>query len=268
MPRSPAGSRQHVTHMPPTRTILITDSDPDAVAEMARELERYGFQTCSADCAQAMLDVLASQHIDLIVMETQLPDADGFSLTRELRRRRRIPVIFVASQAQTYDRIIGLESGADDFLGKPFEPREVVARVRAALRTRDTLGRPAPRDAAKSPWRMDNDNCCLYTDNDALVALSPTEFRLLKAFLRSPGRLLNRDQLLMSVHGDNTRVAPRNVDLLVARLRQKLSGTPQGALAIRTVRGKGYLFRLAASGGTSAPSATIAPTCLPPACSS
>ncbi len=229
--------------MPPSRTILITDSYPDAVAVMARELKRYGFQTCEADCAQAMLDLLASRHVDLIVMESDLPDADGVSLTRELRRQLRIPVIFVASQAQTYDRIIGLESGADDFLGKPVEPREVVARVRAALRTRDNLGAPAPRGAPPGNWRMDSSNCCLHTDDDGLVALSPTEFRLLKAFLRSPGRLLNRDQLLISVHGDNTRVAPRNVDLLVARLRQKLSATPQGALAIRTVRGKGYLFR-------------------------
>lgn len=244
--------------MPPSRTILITDSDPVAVATMAQELERYGFLTRRADSAQAMLDVLASQRIDLIVMESQLPDADGVSLTRELRRRLRIPVIFVASQAQTYDRIIGLESGADDFLGKPFEPREVVARVRAALRTRDNLTSRPTRTTPPADWRVDNDNCCLYTEDDALVALSPTEFRLLKAFLHAPGRLLNRDQLLVSVHGHDTRVAPRNVDLLVARLRQKLAATPRGALAIRTVRGKGYLFRPEPASGGAAASATIA----------
>jgi two-component system OmpR family response regulator len=236
----------------PRRTILIADEDSAVTTLLASQLEWHGFQTCCVGTAQAMVQVLGQRQVDLVVMESRLPDVDGFALMQQLQRHWGIPVIILSTHSQTFDRIIGLESGADDYLGKPFEPREVVARVRAVLRARPTQTLlpvyPAtkPRQASgalAAHWRIDRSNNCLHGGEGDTVALSPMECRLLEAFLHAPDSLLTREQLRWLVHGKATRVGERNIDLLVARLRQKLAHFPNGSTAIRTVRGKGYLLR-------------------------
>lgn len=253
MPGDPAIARD----MPPrARTILLADEDTTVAATLQAPLERHGFQLCAVYSAQAMAQLLARRHVDLVLMESRLPDGDGFALTQQLHQQLGIPVIILSAHAQVYDRIIGLECGADDYMAKPFEPREVVARIRAVLRIRPVHaalgGHPAlrtrqPEEVVAAHWRIDKDSSCLYVEGGLAVALSPREYRLLEIFLRMPGRLLTREQLRWQVHGQNTRVAERNIDLLVARLRHKLGRVPQGVNAIRTVRGKGYLLRAQAA---------------------
>jgi two-component system OmpR family response regulator len=233
--------------MVPKFQILTVDDDEDINHMLANYLVPYGFVTHVASNADNMRRQLTQHSIDLIVMDVMLPGTDGLSLTRELKQQNSpIPVIMLTARSDHFDRVLGLESGADDYVTKPFEPRELVARIQAVLRRA-----AAPEKAPESNegnvirfngWQLNTENHSLQAPSGVTVALSNAEFRLLCSFLHTPQHLFSRDQLIKLAHGHVAGAGGRSIDLLVSRLRQKLTESPDGPDMIKTIRGHGYLF--------------------------
>ena len=226
--------------------ILVVDDDPSLRAAIGDYLSDAGYDVRTADGGVAMDGALAEATPDLIVLDVMMPGEDGLTLCRRLQGVA--PVLMLSALGETTDRIVGLEVGAADYLPKPFEPRELLARVRAVLR------RPAPfaeggraaRPMAFDGWSLDPGTRRLFDPHGAKVELTSGEFSLLLALVRAPGRILSRDQILERTHGPLAENFDRAVDLAVSRLRRKLERPGQGVL-IETVRGLGYRFRAAAS---------------------
>lgn len=227
--------------------VLIVDDDEDINHLLADYLVRYGFDIHLACDADSMRHQLQRHSIDLIVMDVMLPGTDGLSLTREVRKLDApIPVIMLTARADHFDRVLGLENGADDYVTKPFEPRELVARIQAVLRRatvrQNATTLPPGNVIHFNGWHLNAQHHTLHAPNGVTVALSNAEFRLLCSFLHTPRRLFSREQLIELAHGHTAGAGERSIDLLVSRLRQKLAGTPDGPDMIKTIRGHGYLF--------------------------
>ncbi|MFS8036121.1 response regulator [Xanthobacter sp. AM11] len=224
--------------------ILVVDDDLEIRKLLGRYLAAQGFRVTLAGDGREMEEKLATCRIDLLVLDLMLPDASGLDLCRALRNRSAIPVILLTALKEDVDRIIGLEIGADDYLGKPFNPRELVARIRAVLRRTGGSDAPAaPAAAARvfrfGRFRAEPDIRRVTADDGAEVALTGAEFELLMAFLERPGRILSRDQLLDITKGREAGPFDRSVDVLVSRLRRKLGD--QGTFQIlKTLRNGGY----------------------------
>ncbi|HTL00506.1 MAG TPA: response regulator [Pseudomonadales bacterium] len=226
--------------------ILIVDDDPDIRALLADFIGRHGYAVDTARNGAAMHTALARGHFDLIVLDIMMPGEDGLSLCRTLRAQTQIPVIFLTAAAEETDRIIGLEMGADDYVVKPFAPRELLARVRAVLRRASALvpvhrSDPSERLAFEG-WQLMPARRELYDTGGALVSLTAGEFDLLVALARNAGQVLSRDQLLDLTKGRSAAAFDRSVDVQLSRLRRKLEVDPAQPLLIKTVRGGGYLF--------------------------
>jgi two-component system OmpR family response regulator len=235
--------RRHA--MPAPHHILIVDDDEDITQLLGDYLSRFGFETHVADDGEAMRQRLAQTSIDLVVLDLMLPGEDGLTLGRELRRLR-MPLIMLTARSNPYDRVLGLESGADDYVSKPFEPRELVARIEAVLR-RASCDDAVPAHAELirfDGWVLHREHRCLTSPAGLTVSLSNAEFRLLSTFLQTPRRLFSRDQLIERARGRTMDSFERSIDLLVSRLRQKLSDDPREPRLIQTVRGAGYLFNV------------------------
>ena len=233
--------------------ILIVDDDAGIRDLLRQNLERYGFSVATAADGRAMRAALAAQSVDLVVLDLMLPGEDGLQLCRQLHDGSASPppILMLTARGDETDRVLGLEMGADDYLVKPFSARELVARVRAILR-RSRLAQAAPTPAAReatalpSPapvlrfggWRLDTCARHLLDADGAMVALSGAEFRLLRAFIEHPMRVLSRDQLLGLTQGRDSDSFDRSIDILVSRLRKRLGQ----AAFIRTVRSEGYMF--------------------------
>lgn len=227
--------------------ILVVDDDADITQLLAQYLSRFGFTAHTAGDADAMRTVLAAQPVDLVVLDVMLPGTDGLALARELRSRSRIPIIMLTARGDPYDRVIGLEMGADDYMSKPFEPRELVARIQTVLR-RITSGQAPPPEESEvvhfDGWQLHRMARHLITPEGVVTPLSNAEFRLLCTFLSMPRRICSRDQLMEDARGRSMEVFERSIDLLVSRLRQKLGDDPREPRFIKTVRGAGYLFNV------------------------
>jgi two-component system, OmpR family, response regulator len=236
---------------------LLVDDDPELRTLVAGYLRGYGMQvTTVADGAglRAALQTLSPPAtFDVLLLDLMLPDANGLDLCRWVRETSGLPVIMLTAQGDPASRIIGLELGADDYLPKPFEPRELVARINAVLRRAGGLRPPqvaaSVTDAVKrfNGWTFDRLRHTLVSPAQVLVALSNAEFRLLSAFVEHPRRVLSRERLLELSRAPGVDVTDRSIDLAVSRLRQKLrDAPPHGASSepglIRTVRGEGYVF--------------------------
>ncbi len=227
--------------------VLIVDDDEEINHLLASYLQPYGFETHVALDGAGMRTQLAAHAIDLIVMDVVLPETDGLCLTREVRQQTQLPVIMLSGRADYYDRVVGLENGADDYMTKPFEPRELVARIQAVLR-RAAVSSDGPEARAVANvlsfqgWTLDRECRSLLAPSGLTVALSNAEFRLLCTFLQTPRRLLSREQLLELVGGHHIGAGVRSIDLLVSRLRQKLARASDGLDIIKTIRGRGYLL--------------------------
>ncbi len=226
--------------------VLIVDDDADIRELLCGYLERFGILGEGASDGVAMRAALQRGQFDAIVLDLMLPGEDGLSLCRSLRASSDIPILMLTARCEPTDRIIGLELGADDYIAKPFEPRELVARIQSVLRrVRD--GREAPRGDERSSirfdaWRLDSVLRQLEDADGMLVPLSNAEFRLLWVFLERPRRVLSREHLLDAARGRSIEAFERSIDLLVSRLRQKLRDDPKAPRLIKTVRGEGYLF--------------------------
>jgi two-component system OmpR family response regulator len=229
------------------KTVLIVDDDAHIREVVRFALAKTGFRVLEAVDGRAALALFASAPPDLVILDVLMPELDGTEVCRELRRVSRVPIIFLTSLDDEADRVIGLELGGDDYVAKPFSPRELVARVKAVLRRLDQTAPPsssggAPTDAAaRSPsrgrLRLDVDLYQAFWDA-ASVPLTATEFHLLKALFGHPGKVYTRDELVGRALGDDVTVTERTIDSHVRRLRRKFAGV--GADPIETVHGIGY----------------------------
>jgi two-component system alkaline phosphatase synthesis response regulator PhoP len=232
----------------PMKTILVVDDEPKIV-QLARDyLEHAGFAVVTAADGRAALDLIGTAPPDLVVLDLGLPEIDGLEVTRRLRRDGEIPIVMLTARDDELDKLLGLELGADDYLTKPFSPRELVARVRAVLR-RTESGGEAPSGASDRPdpllragdVTIDVDRMRVDAGGRQ-VELTPTEFQILAALARRPGRILTRSQLLDAVHGVAFESYERALDTHVKNLRRKLEPDPRVPRYVLTVHGVGYRF--------------------------
>ena len=240
--------------------ILIVDDDEGIRSLIGEFLAKHGYDTVTAADPSAMRSLLAQEHFDLIVLDVMMPREDGLTALRQLGSDAP-PVIMLSAVGSDVDRIVGLEMGADDYLAKPCNPRELLARIRTVLRRRESAAshvRQVAEHGAEhhetsveirsdeciyfAGWRMDLGLRLLFDPANRLISLSDGEFRLLRAFAEHPRRVLTRDQLLDWSRGEDSEHYDRAIDVQLSRLRRKLSEGESGQDIIRTVRNEGYLF--------------------------
>jgi len=231
--------------MDETPHILIVDDHRDIRDLLARYLSKQGFRTSVAESAAAARRALQAGKIDLVVLDIMMPGEDGLSLTRSIRENEDIPVILLTAMGEETDRIVGLEVGSDDYVSKPFNPRELLARIKAVLRRAQTL--PRARESGKGRlafdrWVLDSGRRELIDEAGVAVALSSGEFRLLSALLERPGMVLTRDQLLDLTRGRSAQPFDRSIDNQISRLRKKIERDPRRPALIKTAWGDGYSF--------------------------
>ncbi|WP_313299827.1 response regulator transcription factor [Stenotrophomonas sp.] len=225
----------------PARVIVVDDdaSIRDAIADC---LLLHGFQVRVAADAAGLDLLLLNERPDAIILDWMMPGEDGLSVCRRLQARA-IPILMLSAMGAAPDRVIGLEMGADDYLAKPFDPRELLARVRALLRRQDKLRAQVASELRFAGWRLLPDQRRLFTPDGRELALSRGEFALMLALAERPGRVLGREQLLQLTHGEDSDSVDRAVDLAISRLRRKLGQAAPGAEAlVQTLRGEGYRF--------------------------
>jgi len=232
--------------MPDSEHILVVDDHPDIRDALARYLKEHGYRVTTADRAQSARQVLDASAIDLVVLDIMMPGEDGLSLCRHLRATTSLPVILLTAMAEDTDRIIGLEMGADDYVTKPFNPRELLARIKAVLRRAGAMP-PVEGEAPGTryrfgPWTFDPGAQVLSGPGGDPIALSTGESLLLGVFVRHPGRVLNRDQLLDLTRGRTAQLFDRAIDNQVSRLRKKVEKDARNPEYIKTHWGGGYSF--------------------------
>ncbi|RTQ99349.1 response regulator [Halomonas nitroreducens] len=228
----------------PPATLIVVDDDPEIRELLADYLGRHGYRALVAEDAAALSVLLDHETPDLLILDLMLPGDDGFAICRRLRRDSEVPIIMLTASADETDRILGLELGADDYLGKPFNPRELLARVKAVLR-RCRPGVAAPDQArlvAFGDWRLDRVTRELIDAGGGRSALSGADFQLLQAFLDHAEQVLSRDRLFELSRGRPAPPLDRSIDVHVCRLRQRLGEDSQESPLIRTVRGAGYVL--------------------------
>lgn len=229
--------------------LLIVDDDIEIRTLLAEQLEGVGYAVQMASDGEEMFRVLNTQSIDLIILDLNLPGQDGLSLCRESRGRRNVPIIMLTARREPIDRVIGLEVGADDYVIKPFEPRELIARVRSVMRrtyaSLSVADIPAPKRASFRGWTLDFENRRLTDAKGCVVMLSGREYSLLKFFTEHANEILTREQLLtVTTHSIRDSCGQR-ADLQISRLRHQLGDNGRNPELIMTVRGQGYVLAAA-----------------------
>ena len=249
--------------------ILIVDDDRDIRTLLADYLEKQGLRCTTAANGREMHEALAHHRIDMIVLDVMMPGEDGLTLCRNLRASANnagIPILMLTARSDDMDRIIGLEMGADDYLPKPFVPRELLARIRAILRRARAL--PPNLEAGKLPhprvlrfgrWRLDSVARHLIDERDTIVPLSGAEYRMLSVFVAHPNSVLSRDQLMELTQGREADVFDRSIDLLVSRIRQRLGDSAREPAIIKTVRNEGYVLAVNVSEDPADPPSSMPP---------
>ena len=233
--------------------ILAVDDDPDVRDIVRYEIEQQGWEVEEADSGAGLREALKRIVPDIILLDIRLPDEDGLSIAQRLRASSPIPIIMLTGLGSDVDRIVGLEVGADDYVVKPFYPRELMARIKAVLRRTGTKTTPrASASAAASPldhdcrrfggWFIDLTARVLENPGGETVSLTNAEFLLLEAFVKAPRCVLSRDQLLDKTRAHGADVFDRTIDVLILRLRRKIEANPGAPRLIRTERGAGYVL--------------------------
>lgn len=229
--------------------IIVVDDEPGIRDMVGEYLANHGFQVSQAGDAASFRTLHAERPADLVLLDINMPGEDGLSLARWLRGRSRLGIIMLTAAGEVVDRIIGLEIGADDYLQKPFDLRELLARIKAVQRRLDQPA-AAPESAEVVRFGETFLNLAarkLYDKTGGEIALTAMEFDLLAAFARHPDRVLSRDQLLDLAHNDHWEPFDRSIDIRIARLRRKIEQDPAKPEVIKTVRGSGYIFQRRAS---------------------
>jgi two-component system phosphate regulon response regulator OmpR len=230
--------------------VLIVDDDPAVRDMLAEYLASHGYEVAQADGGSAMRAELERAVPDVVLLDVGLPGEDGLTLARYLRERYELGIVMVTGAGEVVDRIVGLEMGADDYIAKPFDPRELRARLKSVMRR--TQGRAAPAlapAAAATDGRLPVGRCLLdlkshqlYERDGAEVPLTSMEYELLRVFAEHPNQVLSRDRLLTLTRNREWEPFDRSIDIRIARLRRKVEEDPENPRAIRTVRGAGYMF--------------------------
>ncbi len=234
-----------------SKRIAIIEDEPELASLLEYNLARQGLQTRTWGGSKGVVEELADWLPDLVLLDVMLPDGDGFDLCRRLRQSKvlsKTPIIFLTARSEEVDRVLGLEIGGDDYVTKPFSPRELIARVKAHLRRSDAGVEKADPDSQMvklGPFTLDRGAHRVYVHAEEL-ALTSTEFKLLEFFMLHPGRAFSREQLLDEVWGQQHFVTPRTVDVHVRRLRERIEEQPESPRYLATVRGFGYRFEGAA----------------------
>jgi DNA-binding response OmpR family regulator len=231
--------------------IVVVDDEPEIRLMLTDYLGHSGFDVSAAEDGAAMRKILEQRPADLVILDITMPGEDGLSLARYLRAHSQVGIVMLTAAGGVVDRIVGLEMGADDYIPKPVDLRELLARVRSVLRR--TTG-PAPAEGAREapaagdrmvrfgPCRLDLDAHRLYDGDGNEIAITSMEFDLLKAFADNPNRVLSRDRLLDLAHNKDWEPFDRSIDIRIARLRRKIEADPAKPQVIKTVRGAGYIF--------------------------
>lgn len=217
--------------------ILIVEDEPRIASLLADYLHREGMRTTLVEQGDAVIELVRNQNPDLVLLDLMLPGRDGISLCREVRTFSDLPIIMVTARVEEIDRLLGLELGADDYICKPFSPREVVARVKAVLRR----GVPAREELQPSPLMLDEQKCRALLHGDDLL-LTVVEFQLLAILASQPGRIFSRNQLMDRMYQDHRTVSDRTIDSHIKKLRRKISDIHPDCDLIRSVYGAGYAF--------------------------
>jgi DNA-binding response OmpR family regulator len=227
------------------KKILVVDDDAGLRELLQDYLSTQGFEVAAVGDGIAMEQYLQLHAVNLVILDLMLPGEDGLALARKLRARGNLPIIMLSARGEDVDRIIGLEVGADDYLSKPFNPRELLARIRAVLR-RNELQSEIKEDVSTSKYRFGDFILAIetrsLTKDGADIALTAGEFNLLRIFVEHPNRVLSRDQLMDLMKGYERSPFDRSIDIRVTRLRRKLEVDPTVPEFVRTVWGEGYMF--------------------------
>ena len=225
--------------------VLVCDDDRDVCDMLDEYLSRRGFVVSLANDAAAMREVIARQPVDIVVLDITMPGEDGLTALRTLRAKSDLPVLMLTVTADVVDRIVGLEMGADDYLAKPVDLRELEARLKTVLRRR--VRDIAPPSSSRGQVRfgsctLDLDTATLFDAHGVVIPISAMEFSLLKVFAENEGRVLDRDELLSLAHDRDWDPVDRSIDIRISRIRRKIEPNPTKPEIIRTVRGVGYIF--------------------------
>ena len=229
--------------------LLVVDDDRETRELLSLYLGQQGFDVAIVEDGEAMDAWLAENSTDLVVLDLMLPGEDGLSIARRLQSTHKLPIVMISARGEELDRIVGLEVGADDYLPKPFNPRELLARIRAVLRRSGHSADAEPeRDSGYvfGEFRLDSDQRVLYR-KDSEVDLSRAEFDLLQVFVQRPNRVLSRDLIMDCLSGGDRDPFDRSIDVRVTRLRHKIEDDPSEPKLIRTIWGVGYQFTPMAS---------------------
>jgi len=228
--------------------VLVVDDEPHIVELVRYNLQQEGFAVSVATSGREALARVASDRPDLVVLDIMLPELDGIEVCRQIRAESRVPILMLTARDRELDRVVGLEMGADDYVTKPFSPRELVARIRAILR-RTGSGAPLPETGP-----LQSDGLALHPETHEVwlrgrpVDLTAKEFELLKLLMRHPNRVFTRDFLLEHIWGYDYFGSTRTVDMHISRLREKIEDDPAASTFIQTVRGVGYKFKASTRG--------------------
>jgi len=226
--------------------VLVVDDDSEIRSLLREYLQKNGYRVTAVADGKGMWSALEEVQPDIVVLDLMLPGDDGLTLCRNLRARSDLPVIMLTARGEETDRIVGLEMGADDYLAKPFNPRELLARVKSILRRARALPENLKPDEARTlrfaGWTLDTAARNLRSPEGVIVALSGTEYKLLRIFLTHPNRVLSRDQLIDLMLSRDATPFDRSIDVQVSRLRHRLNDTADERAIIKTVRGQGYVL--------------------------
>ncbi|WP_079230451.1 response regulator [Pseudomonas putida] len=230
-------------------TLLVVDDDDEIRELLCDYLTDAGYNVLAAADGEGMRQLLAESKVDLVVLDLMLPGEDGLSLCRQLQATPGMAVIMLSAKGSTLDRIIGLEVGADDYLAKPFEPRELIARIKAVLRRPQRLDTAVEEPAGEAQrfagFSLDHVKRLLTRPDGATLTLPRSDYRVLRELLEANNRVVSRDQLTRSAFGRDHHPDDRSVDMCISRLRQQLRRAPTGNIQILTIRNEGYLLSIA-----------------------
>ena len=228
------------------KRILIVDDDEKLRKLLKEYLEGYEFQVLTLADGEAVLNTIRKESPELVILDVMLPKKDGLEVLKEIRAASKVPVIMLTAKGEEADRVVGLELGADDYLPKPFSPRELLARIKAVLRRLEPEMKPAAGE--REGQRVEAGNLLLDKAKQTLliegkeVALSSTEYRVLKVLMEYPNRVLSRDQIMTLAQGKDFMAFDRSIDVHISKLRAKLESDPRSPKRIKTIWGSGYMF--------------------------
>jgi len=226
----------------PAERILIVDDDRDVRESMGEYLQGHGYEVTLAEGGEAMRRALAAAPADAVLLDLNMPGEDGLSLARWLRAEHDVAIIMVTAAGEVVDRVVGLEVGADDYLAKPFDPRELRARLKSVLRRARGRGAPAKKRVKVGRCSLDLQTHQLFAADGEELPLTGMEFDLLRVFAERPNQVLSRDQLLTHTRNREWEPFDRSIDIRIARLRKKIESNPAKPKTLKTVRGAGYIF--------------------------